>query len=391
MKTTMIHILLLSFGIIAGTKAQQADSLMKLVLEQNRELKVAREQYQVAILEAGTGNTPPDPELEFAYLFGKPSDLGRRVDFGISQQLDFPTTYIHRSKLRKIQSSRAELEYLLTRQEVLLKARQLWIEKIHLNQLRNLFSNRLRQAEIIHLHVEQQLEAGELGLLELGQSKLMLASLEGEYGEVLAQLETKRMALTEITGGNQIKIDDLHFPEPARLIPDTLLEAYRYGPYALLYDQGLQLKEEELNLVVSEHLPRLMAGYFSESVIDQAYRGFRVGLSVPLWENANTVQKAKSEIARAEAKVQEVNLRQEKELRQKLKQLETLRLRVNKLEEALKSANSLSLLSSVLENGEISLSEYFYTSDFYFRNQEQLLRYKRDLLIREAELLKIYL
>jgi hypothetical protein len=64
---------------------------------------------------------------------------------------------------------------------------------------------------------------------------------------------------------------------------------------------------------------------------------------------------------------------------------------VHKLEEALGSANSLSLLSSAMENGEISLTEYFYSSDFYFRNQQQLLRYKRDLLVQEAELLKVYL
>jgi len=82
---------------------------------------------------------------------------------------------------------------------------------------------------------------------------------------------------------------------------------------------------------------------------------------------------------------------QEKEVQQKISALESLRTRVNKLEEALGSANSLDLLASSMESGEISLSEYFYTSDFYFRNQQLLLRYKRDLLALEADLLKIYL
>ena len=391
MKTRIIIVLYLTFGMIAGTEAQQSDTLMSLVLEQNRELKVAREAYQVSILEAGTGNPPPDPEVEFAYLFGKPSDLGKRIDFGITQQLDFPTAYIHRSKVKKINSSRAELEYVLTRQEVLLEARQLWIEQVHLNQLRTLLSERLQQAETIRSHVEQQMEAGEVGLLEVSQSKLMVASLEGEFEEVLAHLENNRMSLLEITGGTHVEILDTHFPQPVQMIPDTLLEAYRQGPYAQLYHQGLQLKEEEKNLAVSQHLPKLMAGYFSESVLDVAFRGFRLGISVPLWENANTVKKAKSEIAQAEAKVDHVTYEQEKEIRQNLNRMETLILRVHKLEEALGSANSLSLLSTAMENGEISLTEYFYSSDFYFRNQQQLLRYKRDLLVQEAELLKVYL
>ncbi len=100
---------------------------------------------------------------------------------------------------------------------------------------------------------------------------------------------------------------------------------------------------------------------------------------------------ARTEIVQADAELNRFLSQQEKEIRQKLKDLEMLRTRVEKLEEALASANSLDLLASSMENGEISLSEYFYTSDFYFRNQQLLLRYKRDQLALEADLLKIYL
>jgi hypothetical protein len=64
--------------------------------------------------------------------------------------------------------------------------------------------------------------------------------------------------------------------------------------------------------------------------------------------------------------------------------------RVEKLEEALGSGNSMQILTSSMESGEISLSEYFYNSDFYFRNQQLLLRYEMELLALEADLLKIY-
>jgi len=391
MKTRIINILFLTFAIIASTEGQEADSLMKLVLEQNKELKVAREAYQVSILQAGTGNTPSDPEVEFGYLYGKPSDLGNRIDFGVTQELDFPTAYIHRSKVKNIKYTRAELEYVLIRQEVMLQTRQLWIDKIHLNQLSMLLSKRLQQAQTIHTHVQYQLDAGEVGLLEFGQSNLQVASMEAEFEGVLSQLENNRIALMELTGGTPVEIRDTLFPIPVQIIPDTVLEAYRIGPYTQIHEQGIQLKEEEKNLAVSMHMPKLTAGYFSESVVDQAFRGFRVGLSLPLWENANTVNKAKTDVAFAEAALDRFTFQQERELRQKLNQLETLQLRVTKLEEALGLANSISLLTHAIENGEISLSEYFYNSDFYFRNQQQLLLYKRDLLLQEADLLKVYL
>jgi outer membrane protein TolC len=352
---------------------------------------VAREAVQLAVLEAGTGNTPPDPEVEFGYLFGNPSDMGNRMDFGITQQVDFPSAYINRSKLRKIHSSQAELEYILTRQEVLLEARHLWIEQIHLNQLGDLIGARLDQARTIVSHMERKVEVGEASILELGQSRLMVASLEGEYEEVLALTGDLQLALREITGGEDIEIRDTLFPQALPLVADSILEAYRLSPFVQYYKQELQMKEAEKNLAVSMHLPKLSAGYYSESIPSEALRGFRLGVSVPLWEKTNTVKKAKSEIAFAQAELDRYSLHQEKEVRQMLNKLESNRQRAGKLEEALGAVNSLSLLGASLENGEISLSEYFYTSDFYFRNQAQLLRYNKELLLQEAELMKIFL
>ena len=161
MKTRLILIISLASSMLVQPLAQDSEALMKLVLENNRKLMAAREAVHVAILEAGTGNTPPDPEVEFGYLFGNPSGLGNRIDFGITQQLDFPTAYFNRSELKKIKNSQAELEYILTRQEVLLEARQIWIEHLHFNQLRGLLGERLGQARVIESHMEQKLKAGE--------------------------------------------------------------------------------------------------------------------------------------------------------------------------------------------------------------------------------------
>jgi len=390
MKTRLTIFFCLAFGI-TGVLAQEPDSLMKLVLEHNRSLNVAREALRVDILEAGTGNTPPDPEIEFGYLFGKPSDMGNRVDFGITQQLDFPTSYIYRSNLKKIRISRAELVYIMTRQEVLLEARKLWIEQVHLNQLNALLTKRLQQAEIIQEQAEQQMKAGEIGLLEVGQSNLLVASIEGETDEVNTRMKSNRLSLKEITGGFTFESTDTMLPQPVSFISDSLLNAYRQGPSALLYQHDLDMKEEEKNLAVSNHLPKISAGYYSETVVDQAFRGVHLGVSVPLWENINTVKRAQSEVDMAEAEMERFIYQQESEVRQKLNELENLRSRVAKLETALESANSLDLLATVLQNGEISFSEYFYSSDFYFRNQQLLLRYKRDLLVKEAELMKVYM
>ena len=393
MKTRTIFSLFLVMGTLISIWAQvpSPDTLIKKVLENNRTLKVARESYQVAILEAGTGNTPPDPEVEFGYLFGKPSDMGNRLDFSVSQQVDFPSVYIHKSRLRKIRTTQAELEYVISRQEVLLQAQQLWIVRLHLNQQEQLMLKRLRQAETINDHFRKKLDSGEESPLTYSQSNLQLAALQSEYEQVVSEIRGNQLSLNEISGGLEIDIKDTIFPAPIEIVPDSLLMAYLNSPAMQLHHRELQLKEEQKGLTVGQNLPKISAGYYSESVLDQHFKGFQVGVTVPLWENSNRIKKAKSEVIFAEADAERYTYLQKKEVMQNLDQLESLKSRAHHLEEALGTGKSIELLILALNTGEISLSEYFYASDFYFRNTQLLLQFKKDQLLKEAELLKVYL
>ena len=390
MKRKIIYTLSLVLFIQNFAWTQDADSLMNLVLENNRTLIVAQEASRTAILRAGTGNTPPDPEFELGYLFGDPNQIGNKVNIMVKQQVDFPTAYAHRSKLKEIRRSRAELEYLQVRQEILSESRQLWIRQVHLNQLSRLLGQRLQQAETIKSDMSEMMNAGEVGLLEYNQANLMVASVESEYEELQTELENNHLAMLEMTGGQEMEVRDTLFPESVLIMEDSLLADYRMGPGAQLYQQNRYEKEREKSLARSEHLPKISAGYFSEAIPTEAFRGFTIGVSVPLWENAKTVKTAQSALIQSEAKLDLYLYEQERMIQQKLNKLRNLHRRVEKLEEALGSTNSLNLLTSSMESGEISLSEYFYNSDFYFRNQQLLLRYKMELLALEADLLKIY-
>ncbi len=273
----------------------------------------------------------------------------------------------------------------------MLQAKQLWIEHIYLNQRKNLLEKRLFQANTINEHFKQKLESGEVSHLAYSQSNLQLASIRSEFDQVLMEIRNTELTWTDISGGIDVEIRDTIFPLPIKIFPDSVLNVYQNSPHMLRYIQELQSKEEEKKLAVSETLPRLKAGYYSESVLDAKFKGFQVGITVPLWENSNRIKQAKSEITFAQQDAQRFTNLQQREVKQNLEQLESLRTRTRVLEEALGTGRSLELLALSLENGEISMSEYFYASDFYFQNQQLLLKYRRDLLIQEAELLKVYL
>lgn len=390
-----LMILLSAMPLLARPQLPQEDPgdepFMKMVLENNPTLKAAREAYQLALLRAGTGNTPPNPEVEFGYLFGNPNELGKRIDFSVSQEVDFPTTYIHRSRVRKIRNNQAELEYILTRQEVLLLARQLMIERIYLNSQQVLLEERLSQARSMQKAFQQKLEAGEEGQLALNQSTLHLLTLESEYEQGQAKILNNQLSILELSGGSDLEILETDLPRTTHIIRDSIVNAYLQSPDLLLYQQKVEEKREEKSVMVGENLPKLSAGYYSETVLDVKFKGFHIGVSVPLWENSNTIKNAKSSVVFAEADVQRFTFKLEKEVLQMLNQLDNLELRIQNLETALESANTMELLALSLDNGEISLTEYFYASDFHFRNQLLLLENKRDRLMLEASLLKIYL
>ena len=163
-------------------------------------------------------------------------------------------------------------------------------------------------------------------------------------------------------------VSDSKFPDPALVIPDSLLLAYQEGAAMQMYHGALQISEEQKSLAISQNLPKLSAGYYSESVLNQKFKGVQVGITVPLWENSKRVKQAKSAIIYAEADAERYTFHQKRKVQQKLSQLESLGSRVQKLENALDSGRGSDILALSLENGEISLTDYFYASDFYFQN-----------------------
>jgi hypothetical protein len=81
---------------------------------------------------------------------------------------------------------------------------------------------------------------------------------------------------------------------------------------------------------------------------------------------------------------------QQKELNQFIEQWQSLDQLIGDMERALSRVNDIELLNLAWEGGEISLSEYMTGSDLYFRNLQSLISYRKDQLLVEVELRKVY-
>lgn len=366
------------------------DSLLYKVETGNPSLEAAQNLLESRKLEARTGLTPSNPEVDFAYLWGSSAEVGNRTDFAVTQSFDFPTAYKTRSKLSKMNLVQAELEYKATYQGILLKAHQVWINQVYLNKLEFLLKERLSYAIKVSEGFTRRLETGEANQLQVNQAKMKVISLENEINLVNREFSKNNGEILNLTGDIVVIINDTVVPEPPPIIFDSLLIHYREGFINQMYLTEVAKKSQEVDVIFNQKLPKLKAGYYQESILDVKLRGITAGISIPLWENAHAVNTAKAKLAFAESDAERYWQIKQNELRQKVEQLNYLKEGVVAMENLLGSSDNIRLLRQAMETGEISLTQFFYESDFYFQNILNLLEFKKEMLLLEVDLRKVY-
>ena len=121
-----------------------------------------------------------------------------------------------------------------------------------------------------------------------------------------------------------------------------------------------QIAEQEVRVNRSLSLPKFDIGYKREGSSEgTASNGFVVGVSVPLFENKNTVKKAKAQADFASVSLEENRLNLRTSLKQLYQQAEHLKLSLDEYAKALKQQRNIQLLNKALDAGQISVIDYF--------------------------------
>lgn len=384
--------LLTIFFLVVGFDGLGQSSLVTLInnaKENNKALISAQKYYEAEVIGARIGNSPDNPEIEYAYLWGSPEQLGNRVDFAVTQSFDFPTAYTSRSKLSKINRQQAKFRLKNTEQDLVVKARQAWFNAVYLNQKKYLLEKRLNNAKLISQAFQRMYEEGEANQLQLNQAKLKATALSNEMNRLQADIIANTTEITWLNGGKVFVVTDSAFPETSNIYLDTLITMYQVGPQNASFKGEVIKMEQQKDVAFNQKLPKLKAGYYQESILGTKLKGIRAGITIPLWENANAVKTAKAGIVYAQTDATRFWEQQQLQINQMYKRWLILGNQVDEMSELLNNSNNDDLLLKALEGGEISLTQYYYESDFYFQNQFDLLDLQRDLFMLESELLRV--
>ncbi len=389
------YIILIAVLALTGPVAAQQpiDAVLQQIERNNTTLEALRKQTEADKLQNKTGITLPDPEVSFDYLWGDPSAIGNRKDFGVSQSFDIATIAGSRRRVADAQNGLLDVEYRAGRMAVLLEAKQACIQLIYYNALKAELEQRLAHAQAVADFYDRQLADGNANRLEVNKARLSLSAAQGELRRNEVERANLLSELQRLNGGEPIAFDQAVYAQP--VLPQDFEawydEAAAANPALAYARQNVELKRREMKLGKLSGLPQISAGYMSELVPESNFRGITLGLSVPLWSNRNRVKQAKAAVVAAELQQKNATVQFYERLRNQYDRTLGLQRTAGEYRKALAELDNTQLLRKALDAGEISLLDYIVELGLYYTTVDEALAAERDYELALTELQSVML
>ncbi len=388
----MKYIIIVLIAIIPSYSSlfsqSKTDDVLLEIEKNNTTLSALRSRAEADKIGNKTGIYLQNPELEFNYLWGNPSAIGNRTDFSLKQSFDFPTVYGYKNQISKLKNEQVELEYQKQRKSLLLESRLICYELVYTNALKSELSKRLFHAQSIANNYKAKFDVGETNILEYNKARLNLLNLSKEMESLNIERDALLGELTLLNGGNIIDFSESEFQVTA--IPADFEQWYaqaeQSNPLLNWLKKEIEISQKQVSLNKALSLPKLQAGYMSEKLIGQDFKGITIGVTIPIWENKNTVKYSKANAIAFENIATDNKVK----LYNHLKVLHTkaFGLQNNRIdyESELQSFDNSELLKKALDKGEIALMDYILELSIYYESVTKLLELEWEMNKTVAEL-----
>jgi hypothetical protein len=366
------------------------DSVLSQIERNNTALSSLRKGIDAEKTANKTGIFLQNPEVGFNYLWSDPATVGNRTDFSVKQYFDFPTAYGHRRRIAESRNTGAEIEYQKQRKAILLEARLLCAEIAYINALAEEYKSRLLSAIALAKAYKTMYDKGEIGILEYNKAQLNFLSTKKEAEALNIEQSALLKQLSAMNGGQPIAFDSKAMP--VKQLPADFdqwyAQAQQSNPTLAWLNQEVltRMQQEKLNRALT--LPKASAGYMSEIRTGENFRGLSVGLSVPLWQNKNTVKYAKANTLAWQDIEADNKIQQYTQLKIQFEKAQSLQQTVDEYRQSIQLYKNTDLLKKALDQGEISLLNYLVELSLAYESTDKLLKTEHDLNKALAQLFK---
>jgi len=254
-------------------------------------------------------------------------------------------------------------------------------EIAYANALNEEYGKRVENAQEIADAYKLMFDEGQVSILEHNKAQINLLNVKKESETNAIVRTTSLQQLSALNGGRAIDFSESNLPP--RILPSNFEEWYsvaeKNNPALQWLRQEIEvsMKQEKLNRALS--LPKASAGYMSEKVVGEHFQGVTFGLTIPLWENKNTVKYLQTQALALQSIETDSKLQFYNQLKIEFERAASLQKTVTEYRQALQYSNNADLLKKALDKGEISLIDYLVEMSFTYSAVDNLLKYEYEL------------
>lgn len=180
-------IITVAAALLAATPAVAQDDLRRVLesVERNN-LTLQAEAHATAgrTFEARTGNSLEPLSVSYSSAGDSPQALGKEGELEVSQSFDLPMLYATPKPDSRTLAQQYETEYLALRQQILLEAKEVYLELCALHGIMELNRPRLAAAEHMAALFASRYETGDATAIDKNRTEVEYLLLKEELSAV---------------------------------------------------------------------------------------------------------------------------------------------------------------------------------------------------------------
>ena len=383
MKKHIIVLLLLCCGTYLSAQ-DQINSILQQIEANNPELKANAHLFKAEVAETKSTNNLANPTVSFSNLWDSKNSSETENELEVAQEFEFPTAYLYRNKANKKKISALEALYQEQRQAILLRAKELLLDIIMLNQQREFLDQRLSYANQLFDGYQLMMDAGDATSIELNKIKLEKLNIQTEHTLNRSELENKYTELKELNGNQPISFERSTYPHLDLPAYEVIRDEFLNTSYALKSAQSeYESAQKQIAVNKAGWLPSLSIGYRRNGGSNGHSNGLSVGFSIPLFNNRGKVSSAKA-TALSKAFTQDLVQNQLlSELNQAYQDALYMKEQIQAYDGAVDVPEILALLEKALDGGELNMTTYFVEVATVYQSAQNYIqinnRYQKQL------------
>ncbi len=375
------HLFLIAFlaAYMAAPAQESVGNILEMVAKDSPRLKAASEATRADQADNARIRSLEAPEFEVGVLWGN-DNVGNRNDISITQSFDLATLSGKKGNLATALDLQSSLRYQTELTDVIYDARILLSDIVYYNNLIETLTSYQSAMEVLLNKTERSLMAGEATAMDMGKVRLQLSSARTATSMAVTERTALIESLRTISGHSDVDFTGFSFEcdKPSGDIDSWLNAVVENNPIMLYAESRVRSDELQLDIDKMAWAPKLDVGYMAELARDEKYRGVTVGVSIPLWSNAQNVRRSRAVVSQARADGEWQRQELMTRATNAWNRANTLDRIASESQTALEQSDTRVLLDRALEAGELSVLDYLLELGMYYDAVKENLKVQQE-------------